>query len=223
MVLNVLALSDWAYQRLLLAYPRTFRRQYEAEMVQVFRTCCRIAYRTAGFGGVLQLWPPTLWDWAWTATRERISNLFNGRYDMSDTLALDRQLGDMVWSVTVALRSGFSVRQGMEMIAQEGPEPTASMCRQMIQDLDKGLSFDQVWADLKATWPSPYMTRIVETMQEQLRVGGNLATLLDPLVQEIRQTAGSDGAFYPAMREQARQLGAQLPEYARLPDSPDSA
>lgn len=219
MVLDILALSDRVYQRLLLAYPRTFRRHYGPEMAQVFRTCCWIAYRAAGFGGVLGLWPPTLWDWAWTATRERILSLFSGRYDMGDTLALNRQLGDMVWSIVVALRSGYSLRQSLEVIAQEGPEPTAGMCRRLIQDLDKGLSFDQAWADLKATWPSPYLTRIVETLQEHRQVGGNLATLLDPLVQEIRQAAGSDGAFYPAMREQARQLGARLPEYARPPDS----
>lgn len=76
MALDVLALSERIYRRLLLAYPHTFRQEYGAEMTQVFRTHCQITYREAGAGGVLRLWPPMVWDWVWTAAREQMSSLF---------------------------------------------------------------------------------------------------------------------------------------------------
>jgi hypothetical protein len=45
-------------------------------MAQVFRTCCRASYNASGARGVLRLWLPTLWDWAWSAAGERFSSLF---------------------------------------------------------------------------------------------------------------------------------------------------
>ena len=73
---RALILSDRAYRLLLAAYPGEFRQRYGPEMAQVFRTCCRLTYRASGAGGVARLWLPTLWDWAWSALRERFSSLF---------------------------------------------------------------------------------------------------------------------------------------------------
>jgi hypothetical protein len=64
------------YRILLVAYPAEFRQRYGAEMAQVFRTCCRVSYNSSGARGVLRLWLPTLWDWAWSALSERFSGLF---------------------------------------------------------------------------------------------------------------------------------------------------
>jgi hypothetical protein len=45
-------------------------------MAQVFRTCCRQSYSSSGAGGLLRLWMPALWDWAWSAAGEWFSSLF---------------------------------------------------------------------------------------------------------------------------------------------------
>jgi hypothetical protein len=76
-----LVISERAYRLMLAAYPDEFRRRYGAEMAQVFRTTCRAVYQAAGVGGVVRLWLPTLWDWAWSAAVERFSSLFR-RSDM---------------------------------------------------------------------------------------------------------------------------------------------
>ena len=64
---RLLALSDGFYQVLLQLYPRSFRKRFAVEMSQVFRALCREAYAESGAGGVLRLWLPILWDWAWSA------------------------------------------------------------------------------------------------------------------------------------------------------------
>jgi hypothetical protein len=73
---RALILSGRVYGWLLAAYPAEFRQRYGPEMAQVFRTCCRASYAASGAGGVLRLWLPTLWDWAWSAAGERFSSLF---------------------------------------------------------------------------------------------------------------------------------------------------
>jgi hypothetical protein len=73
---RALILSDRVYRLLLAAYPAKFRQRYGPEMAQVFRTCCRASYNASGTVGVMRLWLPTLWDWAWSAAGERFSSLF---------------------------------------------------------------------------------------------------------------------------------------------------
>lgn len=207
-------LSERLYRGLLSAYPASFRERFGVEMRQVFRSCCQQAYRSTGAMGLLWLWLFTLWDLALTAARERISSLFHRSSDMSDTLAFDRQLGDLVWTMTTALRAGYSLRQIFEQLAAVAPEPTASACRRLVDDLGKGLSLSEAFANLRETIHSPHLNEIVDTIQKQRQTGGNLANMLEPLGEEILKQAGSDPAFYDAMRELAESVQARLPERA---------
>jgi hypothetical protein len=211
---RALVISDRVYRKLLAAYPAEFRRRYGPEMAQVFHTCCRAAYQVAGTGGVGRLWLPTLWDWAWSAARERFSSIFR-RSVMNDTLSFDRQLGDLVWSLATGLFAGYSLTQVIEAISIEAPEPTASVLKRLHDDLEAGLSLDQGLANLQKAVPSQHLDRVIAAIREQQKTGGNLGWLLIPLVDEILAQVPSDGSFYPAMRREAKQLGAQVPERAQ--------
>ena len=134
---------------------------------------------------------------------------------MSDTTAFDRQAGDMVWSIVTGLYAGYSLPQVIEAIGIEAPEPTASAFRRLHADLDAGLTLEQGLANMLKAVPSKHLKQVVAVIEEQRKTGGNLAWLLAPLVDEILQQVPSDGSFYPAMRQEAKDLGAQLPERAR--------
>ena len=54
--------STGLYAALVCAYPPRFRRRYDTEMVQVFRTACRTAHAGHGVWGVVRLWLPTALD-----------------------------------------------------------------------------------------------------------------------------------------------------------------
>jgi hypothetical protein len=75
---RVVVLSEQLYRCLLRAYPATFRRDYAAQMAQVFRGLCRDAYRRAGTVGVLRLWPAVLWDWLCTMIGEYRTTRWEG-------------------------------------------------------------------------------------------------------------------------------------------------
>jgi hypothetical protein len=63
--------SVWVYQRLLIAYPQPFRHVYRAQMVQVFRDCCREATTTDGKAGLLRYWLIAFGDLIVSALAER--------------------------------------------------------------------------------------------------------------------------------------------------------
>jgi hypothetical protein len=211
---RALSISERAYRRLLAAYPTEFRRRYGPEMAQVFRTACRLKYQASGVSGVARLWPATLWDWAWTVGHERLASLFR-RSTMNATIPFDRQMGDLVWSLATGLFAGYSLPQVIEAISIEAPEPTASVFKRLHDDLEAGLSLDQALANLQKAVPSQHLGRVIAAIREQQKTGGNLGWLLVPLVDEILAQAPSDGSFYPAMRKEAEQLGALLPERAK--------
>ena len=70
---NSLSISVRIYRAMLVAYPKTFREDYETQMVQVFRNSFRDAYHHNGMPGVIDLWLHTCVDLFVTALVERIS------------------------------------------------------------------------------------------------------------------------------------------------------
>jgi hypothetical protein len=210
---RALAVSDRVYRTLLAAYPGDFRRRYGPEMAQVFRTSCRAAYGLSGTGGVARLWLPTLWDWICSAARERFAALFR-RSNMSDTAAFDRQAGDMVWSIMTGLLAGYNLPEVIQALSTIAPEPTATTFKRLHADLDSGLTLEQGLANVLKEVPSKYLKQVVAVIEQQRKSGGHLPSMLEPLVDGILEQVPSDGAFYPAMRQQAEQLGATVPERA---------
>ena len=132
-----------------------------------------------------------------------------------DTTSLDRQLSDFVIVTALGLRSWYSLRQLMETMSGRAPEPTASVCRGWVAGLEAGCTYDEAFANVQASWPSPYLAQIVETIVRHQQIGGNLADQLDPLSRQIYQAVGTDEAFYPEMRNLADAVKAPLPDRVR--------
>jgi Flp pilus assembly protein TadB len=123
----------------------------------------------------------------------------------------DKQLADLVWVITTLLRGGHSLRQIFEVLAIESPEPTASSCNQVNDDLRRGVSFDQAMSNWLQTTSSNHLADVVATIQRQQQTGGNLAFMLESVGEKILARVGSDGAFYSVMQNVARQEAAPLP------------
>lgn len=222
---RLLAANDRAYRALLRVYPAAHQREYGPCMAQLFRDLCRDAVQRDGALGLIWLWARTLFDTAHTAliehvddreqargTRGSVPMLDNGRMD---TAALDRQLSDLVHVLVKALRSGYSLRQCVAVVAETAPEPASSALQGWQSDLDVGHTHEEALAKLRIAWPSPYLAQIVETILQNQEGGGPLADRIAPLSEQIYKAVGSDEAFYPEMRRQADCLGGPLPERVR--------
>jgi serine/threonine protein phosphatase PrpC len=71
---RAIALVTRLYSFLLRAYPRTFREEYAAEMLLVFRDAYREALQRRGILGVLRLWSNFSYDFVKTVCIEHIRN-----------------------------------------------------------------------------------------------------------------------------------------------------
>jgi len=105
---RLIGASDWLYRLLLHAYPATFRECYGGEMAQVFRECCREAYRRRGAVGLAGLWARTLSDLVISAIDQHIvggSGMFLKRlFDITLALAALIVLAPILAAIAILIK-----------------------------------------------------------------------------------------------------------------------
>jgi tight adherence protein B len=101
--------------------------------------------------------------------------------------AFEGQLSDTLNLWVNALRSGYSVLQGMEAIATELPAPVSKEFERMVQEVRLGLSLEEAMANMLRRMPSEDLDLIITAVNIQREVGGNLAEILDIISYTIRE------------------------------------
>jgi tight adherence protein B len=99
----------------------------------------------------------------------------------------ENQLSDTLNLWVNALRSGYSVLQGMESIATELPPPVSKEFERVVQEVRLGLSLSQALGNMLRRMPSEDLDLIITAVNIQREVGGNLAEILDIISYTIRE------------------------------------
>lgn len=99
----------------------------------------------------------------------------------------EEQLGDTLNLWVNAIRSGYSVLQGMEAIATELPPPVSQEFERVVQEVRLGLSLEQALNHMLRRMPSDDLDLVVTAVNIQREVGGNLAEILDIISHTIRE------------------------------------
>lgn len=97
------------------------------------------------------------------------------------------QLSDTLNLWVNALRSGYSVLQGMEAIATELPPPVSKEFERVVQEVRLGLSLNQALGNMLRRVPSEDLDLVVTAVNIQREVGGNLTEILDTISYTIRE------------------------------------
>ncbi|MEZ4644031.1 MAG: type II secretion system F family protein, partial [Chloroflexota bacterium] len=105
----------------------------------------------------------------------------------------NNQLGDTLNLWVNALRSGYSVLQGMETIATELPPPVSKEFERVVQEVRLGLSVEQALANMFRRVPSEDLDLVITAVNIQREVGGNLAEVLDVISFTIRERVRIQG------------------------------
>jgi hypothetical protein len=104
--------SIWLYRCLLVAYPQPFRREYGAQMVQLFRDCCREASAADGHVGLLRYWLIAFGDLIMSALAER----------RQEELHMTRTVWIRVGSLSAIIGGGIAgVFAGISLIYSTNP------------------------------------------------------------------------------------------------------
>ena len=101
--------------------------------------------------------------------------------------AFDGQLSDTLNLWVNALRSGYSVLQGMETIATELPPPVSKEFERVVQEVRLGLSLEKALDNMYRRVPSEDLDLVITAVNIQREVGGNLAEVLDTISHTIRE------------------------------------
>lgn len=95
-------------------------------------------------------------------------------------------LPDMISTIVGSLRAGFSFSQALLTVADESDDPVKTEIELTIKEMQYGSSMEEALLQLKERMPSDDLDLMIQAILIQRQVGGNLATILDTIVQTIR-------------------------------------
>lgn len=101
-------------------------------------------------------------------------------------LKFNNGLADMVTTIVGSLRAGFSFPQALKTVAEEADSPIKEEIETVIKEMQYGNSLETALNDLYDRMPSEDLELMIQAIIIQRQVGGNLATVLDKIVQTIR-------------------------------------
>lgn len=117
----------------------------------------------------------------------RVPPIYIGMSASKRMRMFDSQLSDTLNLWVNALRSGYSVLQGMEAIATELPPPVSVEFERVVQEVRLGLSVGQALDNMYNRVPSEDLDLVITAVNIQREVGGNLAEVLDNISFTIRE------------------------------------
>ncbi|MFC3041550.1 type II secretion system F family protein [Virgibacillus xinjiangensis] len=99
----------------------------------------------------------------------------------------NQALPGMITSMVGALRAGFSLPQSLAMVAEESFSPLKEEVELVLKKMRYGASMEEALLEWKERMPSEDLGLMVEAVIIQRQVGGNLAYLLNKIVETIRE------------------------------------
>ncbi|MBP1948062.1 type II secretion system F family protein [Virgibacillus litoralis] len=101
--------------------------------------------------------------------------------------AFNEGLPGMITSIIGSLRAGFSFVQSLQMVSQESYSPIKEEVEHIIKSMQYGTSMEDALLEWQKRMPSDDLGLLVDAILIQRQVGGNLAYLLDKIVETTRE------------------------------------
>jgi tight adherence protein B len=102
-------------------------------------------------------------------------------------------LPDMLTTVVGSLRAGFSFPQALKSVTEEAESPIKEEMETVLKEMQYGSSLEESLNSLKERMPSEDLDLMIQAILIQRQVGGNLATVLDKIVETIRDRTKIQG------------------------------
>lgn len=95
-------------------------------------------------------------------------------------------LTDMITTIVGSLRAGFSFQQALITVVEEASSPIKDEMESVLKEMQYGSSLEDSLNNLKERMPSEDLDLMIQAIVIQRQVGGNLAIVLDKIVETIR-------------------------------------
>jgi len=97
------------------------------------------------------------------------------------------QLGDVLVSMSNALKAGFSITQAFESVVGDGENPIAQEFSVFLQQTRVGMSFSEALTSLESRVGSEDLTLVVAAIETARKTGGNLTEIFEQISSTIRE------------------------------------
>ena len=115
--------------------------------------------------------------------------------------ALTSQLPDALDMLGSALRSGYALTRGFQVVSSQMHPPISEEFERVLQDVQVGISVSEALDGLLLRTDSYDLELVVAAMQTQLTMGGNLSEVLDKIAHMIRERVRLQGEINAATSE----------------------
>ncbi len=115
--------------------------------------------------------------------------------------ALTSQLPDALDMLSSALRSGYALTRGFQVVASQMHPPISEEFERVLQEVQVGISVSEALDGLLMRTDSYDLELMVAAMQTQLTMGGNLSEVLDKIAHMIRERVRLQGEINAATSE----------------------
>lgn len=115
--------------------------------------------------------------------------------------ALTSQLPDALDMLSSALRSGYALTRGFQVVASQMHSPISEEFHRVLQEVQVGISVSEALDSLLARTDSYDLELMVAAVQTQLTMGGNLSEVLDNIAGMIRERVRLQGEINAATSE----------------------
>lgn len=100
---------------------------------------------------------------------------------------LEDQLADAMVSMSSAIKSGLSLSQSLEILADQSPRPICQEFQQMMTEYNLGKTLDEVLEETKERLQSENFALFSAAMQASRASGGRLNDVIDRIARSIRE------------------------------------
>ncbi|RHW43175.1 type II secretion system protein [Neobacillus notoginsengisoli] len=141
-----------------------------------------------GFFGILMVLLFTHWIWAVPGAifGYLLPGFILKKKEKERIEKFNEGLSDMITTIIGSLRAGFSFPQALKSVAEEADSPIKEEIESVIKSMQYGSSIEEALNELKERMPSEDLDLMIQAILIQRQVGGNLATVLEKIVETIR-------------------------------------
>ncbi|QZY55403.1 type II secretion system F family protein [Crassaminicella profunda] len=101
-------------------------------------------------------------------------------------LKFNEGLPDMITIIVGSLRAGFSFPQSLKSVVEESDSPIKEEITLLLKEMQYGGNIEEALYHFQERMPSGDLELMIQAILIQRQVGGNLATVLEIIVQTIR-------------------------------------
>jgi tight adherence protein B len=118
-------------------------------------------------------------------------------------------LQDMITTIISSMRAGYSFNQALMAVSEESSSPLKEEIEAVLKEMQYGISLEDSLHRLYERMPSKDLDIMIQAILIQRQVGGNLATVLNMIVETIRERQKIQGQIR-SLTAQGRMSGAVI-------------